>query len=431
MEKTKTFREKALSFLMLIGIPVICVGILAHTQTPQMQPASVSVTSDPEMTSRFSRAVELHRAGQLEAAAREYQGILKKNPDVPEVHNNLGLLYQATNQFDLAENAYKLAVELSPHYETAINNYATLLYQRNRYPEALDQWSKLLTINPLNSQVHFHIGLCNYRLGNIQEAQQQMQIVLKLTPGHAGAMNLLSGGATPASVSLAAGQEPSWATPSPVPDSNGMVGQAQQAAPAAQAFHPAVVPPQAPAVPVKIVAPPAPTAAPAQAESHSLPSPFVSEVRHVTVVADKEKPGDKEEVSEPQSKKDSSSLSDEESSNEKARIAEADQSAQKVHNLNLAPGFVSVIYLPEPVSAILAGNPNLLSINHPQDDQAQIFVRLSESFDTGGATNLVITLATGKVVTFFVTFDPAKSMDFVVNVTPFEPFKNQVAFLRK
>ncbi len=49
-----------------------------------------AVHQSTDITTKFSRAVELQREGQLKPAADEYRAVLKVAPDYAEAHANLG-----------------------------------------------------------------------------------------------------------------------------------------------------------------------------------------------------------------------------------------------------------------------------------------------------------------------------------------------------
>jgi tetratricopeptide (TPR) repeat protein len=61
-------------------------------------------------------AIYLHRAGKLDAALKYYEKAISMEPDSPEAHYNLGLLYVARKEYRLAklhaEKAYSLGYPL-------------------------------------------------------------------------------------------------------------------------------------------------------------------------------------------------------------------------------------------------------------------------------------------------------------------------------
>ncbi|MBI1987685.1 MAG: tetratricopeptide repeat protein, partial [Nitrospinae bacterium] len=52
--------------------------------------------------------------------------MLELDPDHVQSHNNLGVIYQATGLFDLAQEEFRKAIKIDPTYEPALINLARL-----------------------------------------------------------------------------------------------------------------------------------------------------------------------------------------------------------------------------------------------------------------------------------------------------------------
>src|ERR1700692_931435 len=69
-----------------------------------------------------SRAVEEHftlaqqdqQQGKLDAAVREYQAVIRLQPEMPEAYINLGLVYYSQAKFDDSAHALATANKLRP-----------------------------------------------------------------------------------------------------------------------------------------------------------------------------------------------------------------------------------------------------------------------------------------------------------------------------
>ena len=75
---------------------------------------------DPQM--RFLKGVGLSQAGRTADAIATYTALTQDYPELPEPHNNLGVLYAAQSEFDKARSALELAVRLQPNYAVAHEN---------------------------------------------------------------------------------------------------------------------------------------------------------------------------------------------------------------------------------------------------------------------------------------------------------------------
>jgi Tfp pilus assembly protein PilF len=68
----------------------------------------------PEIQEAYGRALDAHKAGDLDTAIRGYGAIIEANPKVAEAHFQAGRIYTAKNRFDRAFLHFKAAVSLRP-----------------------------------------------------------------------------------------------------------------------------------------------------------------------------------------------------------------------------------------------------------------------------------------------------------------------------
>ena len=80
--------------------------------------------------------MKLQKSGELEASAELYKRILAESAHLPEAENNLAMIYQALGRTDLARREYEEILRFEPGLETALNNYATLLYSLGEFARA-------------------------------------------------------------------------------------------------------------------------------------------------------------------------------------------------------------------------------------------------------------------------------------------------------
>jgi tetratricopeptide (TPR) repeat protein len=95
---------------------------------------------DPQM--RFLKGVGQGQAGRTADAIATYTALTQDYPELPEPHNNLGVLYAAQSDFDKARAALELAVRLQPNYAVAHENlgdvYAKLAARSYTRAQQLD-----------------------------------------------------------------------------------------------------------------------------------------------------------------------------------------------------------------------------------------------------------------------------------------------------
>jgi tetratricopeptide (TPR) repeat protein len=103
------FRIRSRRFLVFVAvIPIACVfssGGAAQVVNPQNQ---------AQTEEHFLAAQQDQQQGLFDAAAHEYQTVLRLQPGLPEAYVNLGLVYYAQAKFDESARALAAAAKLRP-----------------------------------------------------------------------------------------------------------------------------------------------------------------------------------------------------------------------------------------------------------------------------------------------------------------------------
>jgi tetratricopeptide (TPR) repeat protein len=90
---------------------------------------------------RFLRGVVLTEQNKLAEAEAQFLQLVAERPDLPEVYNNLAVVYSRQDQYEKARQALEMSVRLQPRNALAHENlgdvYAKLAAQS--YARALDQ----------------------------------------------------------------------------------------------------------------------------------------------------------------------------------------------------------------------------------------------------------------------------------------------------
>jgi type IV pilus biogenesis/stability protein PilW len=123
--------------------------------------------------------------GDAQGALREYLAASQSNPELPQVHNALGLLYG----FSLArpaeaEEEFRTAINLDPEYSDALNNLGAFYLSRGRYAEAIPLFERALK-NPLyQSRViaESNLGWALYKNGAPDKGITRLRSALIVAP---------------------------------------------------------------------------------------------------------------------------------------------------------------------------------------------------------------------------------------------------------
>jgi tetratricopeptide (TPR) repeat protein len=176
----------------------------------------------PTATELIDEGLKHHAAGQLTLAETKYREVLSRepenpaglhllgvlnsqqgrketavglitraitaNPNIPEFHANLALVFLEKGEPEKAMQSARTALSLKPDYPDALNHLGNGLKQTGKIDQAIECYQRALAINP-----NFIDGLNNLadayrRTGRTQEAESCYEKVLQLKGDHPEAL---------------------------------------------------------------------------------------------------------------------------------------------------------------------------------------------------------------------------------------------------
>lgn len=171
------------------------------------------------------RAVDLHRAGKLEAALEGYAAVLETAPDYPEalnlhgivsgqlgrhqaavaslqlaarlapgdpaVQQNLGLAFINAGQLGEAERPLTQAIRLAPEFARAYANLGNLYKRQERFAEAAACYEKVLQLAPRDHKSWNNLATTRRELKDLSAAEKCLRQALVLKPNFIEALSNL------------------------------------------------------------------------------------------------------------------------------------------------------------------------------------------------------------------------------------------------
>ena len=141
--------------------------------------------------SGFAKAVEAHKAGNLEAAERGYRGVLALEPDHADAWHLLGVIAHQRGQTGAAVEHIQRALTLSGPQGAYLTNLGIAFSTLGRIAESVTCLEQAITLDPGCFAAHFALGNGLRSLGRWEEAVACYRRALALQPDDASAHNNL------------------------------------------------------------------------------------------------------------------------------------------------------------------------------------------------------------------------------------------------
>ncbi len=165
----------------VLAVTVIAVlsGCVTESTGGLPKPASAS--------DRVQAQLDLARGyleqGSTDRARTSLNKALEIDPRSAEAYTLLGVLNAAEKNDGLAEKNFRTAIGIDPGNAMALNNYASFLYSRKRYDEAV-RYLQTLVQDPdyrARSQAYENLGLAELKVNDMQAAKESFNRALQLS----------------------------------------------------------------------------------------------------------------------------------------------------------------------------------------------------------------------------------------------------------
>lgn len=146
------------------------------------------LTSQLENWQVFANAgvVSLSR-GKTYQARRQMERAIQlcdNNRDKARLYNNLGYIYESSNQPTKARFAYERAVELDPKLTKAWLNLGYTHQRQMNYDKAVDVYKSILAKEPANADAWVQLGFTYERMYKYKQAERAYKTALARNPKH-------------------------------------------------------------------------------------------------------------------------------------------------------------------------------------------------------------------------------------------------------
>ena len=138
-----------------------------------------------------AQAMRHYQAGRVEEALGCCQEVLRRHPDLAEVHHSLGALLVELGRLDEAVEAYRQAACLRPTWAEPLHSLGDVLHERGRLAEATHTFEQALRLEPGSARALGNLGAVLEQQGRFDEALECYRNALAIKPDSAPVVNNL------------------------------------------------------------------------------------------------------------------------------------------------------------------------------------------------------------------------------------------------
>ena len=133
----------------------------------------------------FSMLLTAARNYEWRDAVVFYRGIIERSPASFLAHNNLGVEYVRSGNFEQAVSEFEEARRIKPFRIEPYSNLADLYFRMNDYENSLAEYKKVEQMVPYDKagQIQNNIGTVLEAQGRLDEALARFRLALRLDPG--------------------------------------------------------------------------------------------------------------------------------------------------------------------------------------------------------------------------------------------------------
>ncbi|MFV0576922.1 MAG: type IV pilus biogenesis/stability protein PilW [Vibrio sp.] len=162
----------------------LIVSFLSGCVTVSDKPVSVKFDNIKAAKARISLGLGYLEQGNLVKAKENLELAVKYAPSDPQALTSIAYYYQKVGENQLAENAYKKALDSSPLNGDVFNNYGVFLCKQGEYKKAENQFLRAIEQPDyyLVAASYENAGLCTLKQGDQEKARRYFSRALEHDP---------------------------------------------------------------------------------------------------------------------------------------------------------------------------------------------------------------------------------------------------------
>jgi len=126
--------------------------------------------------------LQFYYRGNLIEALEEFQAVIEEDSTNPRAYFFLGNTYRRLEDYNSAQRAYQLALEIDPGYGTVKQRLAELSFNQENWETAAELYQTLIEEEPDKFEYRFCLGVSLFKTNKLSQALEQLEQALEIEP---------------------------------------------------------------------------------------------------------------------------------------------------------------------------------------------------------------------------------------------------------
>ncbi|HNV71342.1 MAG TPA: tetratricopeptide repeat protein, partial [Candidatus Ozemobacteraceae bacterium] len=135
-----------------------------------------------------------HETGRSLDALRQYELVLKQEPQHLNALNNLGLVYSNIGERERAIDLFNRVIGLEPGNVKAHINLGNAFLNGKQWAEAEASYKMAIALDDKDLSPKINLGVVQFEQGNFDQARQQWESILKSDPDNLRVLSVMASG---------------------------------------------------------------------------------------------------------------------------------------------------------------------------------------------------------------------------------------------
>jgi tetratricopeptide (TPR) repeat protein len=182
--------SKNINALQLLGIINFQTGSFKQGE----QLLRRAIKQEPNIPDlHFNLGNMLEQQGKFEQACLAFENAVKLGMGGDQAHNNLGMVLSKMGRLEDAEASLRKAMDINPNNPSALSNYGLLLRKQNKIEESVNYLKRAVAVEPKFVEAYSNLGGIYFEKGELSKAEGYLRKAISIDTQNPNIMSSLAG----------------------------------------------------------------------------------------------------------------------------------------------------------------------------------------------------------------------------------------------